>query len=142
MLYYNIGDLMKWFRRHIKTGSRLALFALTLQFVLSFGHFHGDTAQAAAAIQSQTDLTYQQGVAPDTAIQAQQQPAGHDDGQPSNEPCAICAVMSMANQLVFAIPAMLPLPDAIELHFLATGIESPHTGSPWSAFRSRAPPVS
>jgi hypothetical protein len=133
---------MKWFRRHIKTGSQLALFALTVQFVLSFGHFHWDTAQAATAPQSQADLTHQQGLTPDTAIQAQQQPSGHDDGQPSNDPCAICAVMSMANQLVFAIPAMLPLPDAIELHFLPTGIESSHKGSPWSAFRSRAPPVS
>jgi hypothetical protein len=133
---------MKWFRRHIKTGSRLALFALTLQFVLSFGHFHWDAAQAATALHNQTDLTHQQGLTPDTAIQAQQQPSGHDDGQPSNDPCAICAVMSMANQLVFAIPAMLPLPDAIELHFLPTGIESSHAGSPWPAFQSRAPPVS
>ena len=133
---------MTWFRRHIKTGSRLALFALTLQFVLSFAHSHWDAAQAAPALQSQTDLTHQQDLTPDTAIQAQQQPSGHDNGKPSNEPCAICAVMSIANQLVFAIPAMLPLPDAIELHFLPTGIESSHTGSPWSAFRSRAPPVS
>ena len=142
MLYYNIGDLMKWFRRHIKTGSRLALFALTLQFVLSFGHFHGDTAQAAAAIQSKTDLTYQQGVTPDTAIQAQQQPAGHDDGQPSNEPCAICAVMSMANQMLFAIAALLPLPDAIEQSFLVAAADFALPGSPQSAFQSRAPPVS
>ena len=142
MLYYNIGDPMKWFRRHIKTGSRLALFALTLQFVLSFGHFHWDAAQAAPALQSQTALAQDLGLAPDTAFQAQQQPSGHDDGQPSNDLCAICAVMSMANQLVLAIPAMLPLPDAIELHFLATGFESSHTGSPWPAFRSRAPPVS
>jgi hypothetical protein len=133
---------MKWFRRHIKTGSRLALFALAVQFVLSFGHFHWDAAQAAASIQGQTGLAHEQGLAPDAASQAQQQPSGHDDGKPSNEPCAICAVMSMANQLVFAIPAMLPLPDAIELHFLATGTESFHTGSPWSAFRPRAPPVS
>jgi hypothetical protein len=133
---------MKWFRRNIRTGSRLALFALTLQFVLSFGHFHWDAAQAATALPSQTDVTYQQGLTPDAAIQAQQQPSDHHDGKPSNEPCAICAVMSMANQLVFAIPAMLPLPDAIELHFLATGIEPSHAGSPWSAFRSRAPPVS
>jgi hypothetical protein len=50
---------MKWFRQHIKTGSRLALFALAIQFVLSFGHFHGVAAQAAPAIQaglSQADL--------------------------------------------------------------------------------------
>ncbi|MCP4616192.1 MAG: hypothetical protein GY844_07120 [Bradyrhizobium sp.] len=133
---------MKWFRRNIKTGSRLALFALALQFVLSFGHFHRDAAQAAPALQSQTSLALEQAVAPDAAIQAQQQPSDHHDGQPSHEPCAICAVIAMANQTVFTALALLPLPDAVELHFLATGTESPHTGSPWSAFRSRAPPVS
>lgn len=133
---------MKWFRRHRGAGSRLALFALALQFVLSFGHFHGDVAQAAAAIQSQASLVQDQGLAPDTASQAQQQPSNRDDGRPSDEPCAICAVMSMANQLVVAAPALLPLPDAIELPFLTADATVAHSGTPWPAFRSRAPPVS
>ena len=133
---------MKWFRRHIKTGSRLALFALALQFVLSFGHFHVTAAQAAPAIQPLTDLAQAQSLASEAAGQAEQQPAGHDDGQPSNEPCAICAVMSMANQLVFATPALLLLPDAVELLFLVTDAEFAHLASLWPAFQSRAPPVS
>jgi DUF2946 family protein len=134
---------MKWFRRHIKTGSRLALLALALQFVLSFGHFHGDTAQAAAAaIQSQTALAHEQALVPDAASLAQQQPSGHDDGQPSHEPCAICAVIAMANQVLFTTAALLPLPDAIELHFLALAPDAADPTSPWRAFRSRAPPVS
>ena len=133
---------MKWFRRHIRTGSRLALFALALQFVLSFGHFHLNAAQAAPAIQTLTDLAQAQSLASEAARQAEQQPAGHDDGQPSNEPCAICAVMSMANQLVFATPALLLLPDAVELLFLVTDAEFAHLASLWPAFQSRAPPVS
>jgi hypothetical protein len=133
---------MKWFRRHIKTGSRLALFALALQFVLSFGHFHFNAARAAPAIQAQTDLTQAQGLATEAARQSEQQPASHDDGQPSNEPCAICAVVAMANQLVFATPALLLLPDAVELLFLVTDAEFAHLGSLWPAFQSRAPPVS
>jgi hypothetical protein len=40
---------MKWFRSNIRLGSRLALFALVIQFLLSFGHFHGNGAQAAPA---------------------------------------------------------------------------------------------
>ena len=64
MLYYNVGRPgylglptqgvigMKWFRSNIKHGSRLALFALAVQFALSFGHFHGIAAQAAPAVQS------------------------------------------------------------------------------------------
>ena len=52
---------MKWFRSNIKHGSRLALFALAIQFALSFGHFHGVAAQAAPALQSgqtQSDASY------------------------------------------------------------------------------------
>ena len=133
---------MKWFRRHIKTGSRLALFALALQFVLSFGHFHADAAQAAAGIQSQASLALEQGLAPDAANPAQPQPAGHDDGQPSNEPCAICAVMAMANQVVGATPPPLILPAAIERSLLTTDATFAQPGTRWRAFQSRAPPAS
>jgi Protein of unknown function (DUF2946) len=132
---------MKWFRRNIKTGSRLALFALLLQFVLSFGHFHFTAAQAAPAIQTLSDLAHAQGLAADAASE-RQQGGNHDTDQPSGEPCAICAVMSMANQMVFATPALLLLPDAIEVLFLVTDAEFAHLGSLWPAFQSRAPPVS
>ena len=36
--------VMNWFRSNIQHGSRLALLALALQFVLSFGHFHARRA--------------------------------------------------------------------------------------------------
>ena len=32
---------MKWFRSKLKHGTRLALLALAMQFVMGFGHFHG-----------------------------------------------------------------------------------------------------
>ena len=57
---------MKWFRKHIKTGSRLALFALAIQFALSFGHFHFDPARAGPAMQiglSDVDLSFVDGFA-------------------------------------------------------------------------------
>lgn len=137
---------MKWFRRHIRTGSRLALLALALQFVLSFGHFHGNAAQAAPALQAglnQGDLAFAQTLATaDAASAAQAQPASHDTDHPANEPCAICAVMSKANQMTLATPALLLLPDAIVLLYLATDAEFVHPGARWPAFQSRAPPVS
>ncbi|MEZ5820631.1 MAG: hypothetical protein R3D82_07475 [Xanthobacteraceae bacterium] len=129
---------MQWFRRNIRTGSRLALFALALQFVLSFGHFHFDAARAAASIQSPTDVPQAQNL----AAGERQQPTSHDENQPLHEPCAICAVMSMANQIAFAPPAVLPLPDIVELHFVPAGGESARVGTPWPAFQSRAPPFS
>jgi hypothetical protein len=132
---------MKWFRANTRHGSRLALFALLVQFALSFGHFHPLAAQAAPAIQTLTDLAHAQGLAADAASK-RQQGGNPDTDQPSGEPCAICAVMSMANQMVFATPALLLLPDAVELLFLVTDAEFAHLGSLWPAFQSRAPPVS
>ena len=113
---------MKWFRQNIRTGSRLALFALAVQFVLSFGHSHFNAAQAAPELQLQVNLGTAQGLAAEPRGQARQQPANHDE-PPSGEPCAICTVLSMANQVTFATPALLLLPDAIELLFLATDAE-------------------
>lgn len=136
---------MKWFRRNIRTGSRLALFALMLQFVLSFGHFHFNAAQAAPDFRTQSDLVQLQAqtLAGEVAGAAQQQPASGDNDQPlSNESCAICAVLSLAGSVVFSTPPLLLLPDAVEFLYLATLAELVHIDSAWSAFQSRAPPVS
>ena len=133
---------MKWFRHSIRTGSRLALFALALHFVLSFGHFHVNAAQAAPDLRTQPDLVQLQVLTAEASSQAQQQPANHGDEQQSNEPCAICAVLSLAGSVVFSTPPLLLLPDAIEFLFLATVAELIHLNSARSAFQSRAPPVS
>jgi hypothetical protein len=139
---------MNWFRSNIKHGSRLALLALAVQFALSFGHFHGVAAQAAPAIQSGPALA--DGSAADrlaaTGVASQaapQQPGSdHDSGQPSTDPCAICAVMAMANAVLFATPPLLLLPQAVEFLYLTTDAEFTHLDSAHVAFQPRAPPVS
>ena len=139
---------MKWFRKHIKTGSRLALFALAIQFALSFGHFHGVAAKAAPAIQaglSQADLAYIGTVAaPDAASEAaqKQQPSNPDGDQQPADSCAICAVMALAGNLLFATPPVLLLPQAVEFLYRTTDAEFSHLGSVHPAFQSRAPPIS
>jgi hypothetical protein len=133
---------MTWFRRNIKTGSRLALFALALQFALSFGHFHVNAAQAAPDFRIQPDLVQLQLLADDAASQGQQQPASHDNDRSPNEPCAICAVLALAGSMVFATPPLLLLPDILEFLYLATVAELVHLDSSPSPFQSRAPPVS
>jgi len=137
---------MKWFRRNIKTGSRLALFALVVQFALSFGHSHFNGAQAAPAIQTgqtQADHADAQGLAAsETASQAQQQPSSPDTDQQPSDGCAICAVMALAGNALFATPPLLLLPQAVELLYLATDAEFVHLNSGRSAFQSRAPPAS
>src|SRR5260370_12700417 len=117
---------MKWFRSNIRHGSRLALFALVVQLALSFGHFHGSAAQAAPAIQSaplQTGVYDANGLPAATADNqaAQPQPAPHHhSGQPPGDTCAICAVMAMANNLLFATPPLLLLPQAVGFLYRTT----------------------
>jgi hypothetical protein len=132
---------MKWFRSNIKHGSRLALLALAIQLALSFGHFHGLAAQASPAIQSGIQLV----TVSDTAVQSAQgqQPASdHDSDRQSNDGCAICAVIAMANAVLFATPPLLKLPQAVELLYLTTDAEFIHLNSFRVAFQPRAPPIS
>src|SRR3977135_1400672 len=116
---------MKWFRSNIKHGSRTALFALAVQFALSFGHFHGIAAQAASAIEAgltQADLATIV-AAPDAAGKAadKQLPSNHD--RHSTDACAICAVIALAGNLLLATPPALLLPQAVELLYLTTNAE-------------------
>ena len=129
---------MKWFRSNIKHGSRLALLALAIQFALSFGHFH-TAAQAAPAIQSGLSSALD---APETAAEPAQQLPNDNSGQPSNDPCAICAVIALAGSVLFATPPLLLLPQAVEFLLLATDAEFVHLNSVSVAFQPRAPPVS
>lgn len=135
---------MKWFRRHIKHGSRLALFALALQFALSFGHFH-TAAQAAPAIHSATaqlDVSLAL-AASDAADNVAGQPASHPDpDQQPGDACAICAVIALANTMLFATPPILLPPQAVEFFHLTTDAEFIQLSSASAAFQPRAPPAS
>lgn len=133
---------MNWFRKHLKHGSRLALFALAIQFALSFGHFHAEIARAAPAIQAgfaNADIAVS--AAQEAQPEAAQPPSGHDTDQHSLD-CAICAVLSVTKNFLLAAPPPLTLPDAVGVPHLTSEAEFAHLGAPHPAFRSRAPPVS
>ena len=125
---------MKWFRSNIRHGSRLALLALAIQFALAFGHFHGASAAPAIALQSGAVMLDQSA--------RQEQPASDTDQQQPGDPCAICAVIALANTVLFATPPLLLLPQAVELLYLTTDAEFLHLNSARVAFQPRAPPVS
>jgi hypothetical protein len=161
MLYCNVGAAemswyptqgrvsgMKWFRSNVKPGSRLALFTLAVQFVLSFGHFHGGAAQAAPAIQSglaQSGLSGASGLSTADAVglsAPRRSPASHDSDRQPSDACAICAVIALANAALFATPPLLLLPQAVEFLYLTTDAEFVHLNSARVAFQPRAPPIS
>jgi hypothetical protein len=136
---------MKWFRSNIRHGARLAIFAMLVQFALTFGHSHW-FAQAAPLAQSQlTDSgkgTANSIASPDSAAVQKQSPTNPDREQPGDDNCAICALVAMAGTITFATPPLLLLPQAVELLYRTTDAEFIHLESASHAFQPRAPPAS
>jgi hypothetical protein len=125
---------MRWFRSHIRLGSRLGLFALALQIVLSFGHVHFYSIIApakvalAAAQQSGTALAS----APDP-IDKSDRAIGGD--------CAICALIQLsASSASDAAPA-LPQPAHLRLSELRPTDALALAAAPHFLFNPRAPPA-
>lgn len=126
---------MRWFRANRTFGGRLALFALAVQLLLSFGHIHRDdiygpdaaSALAAAAAQPAAD---------DSKTQPTDQPSKHSDDY-----CAICATMALLSGSFVAEAPQLPVPvisHAVEhVDRVVVAIMAPRR----TAFQSRAPPA-
>jgi hypothetical protein len=147
---------MKWFRSKVKLGSRLALFALAIQLLLSFGHFHGSSVQAAfaSADAKRSGLHHAIGFAamhvdaldrtshPNVSGAVRlKTPSGHEPaGQPTDD-CAICAVMALANAVVVAAPPYLLGPQADAVQYLTADAGFVDLNSARVAFQPRAPPV-
>lgn len=125
---------MTWVRSNIKCVSRIALFALLVQFAASFGHFHALASAATSAPKVGTALA--------VSLTARQPASNHDPHEHSGDICAICAVMAMANAALFATPPALPLRRVIELSHPATAVEFARVASASVAFQPRAPPIS
>ncbi|MDD1532594.1 MULTISPECIES: DUF2946 domain-containing protein [unclassified Bradyrhizobium] len=134
---------MKWFRSNIRHGARLALFAMLVQFALTFGHSHwfAQAATLAQATHHQVDGSKDQ-AAVDRAAVHQQSPASPDREHQGEDNCAICAVVAMAGTILFATPPLLQLPQAIDLLYRTTDAEFLHLKSAGTAFQPRAPPAS
>jgi hypothetical protein len=120
---------MRWFRAKLRVGSRLALFALAVQIVLSFGHVHLDYFHyalpgiASAGKQS-------------TPSTPTQQPVGD-----AGDYCAICATIHLA------ATSFLPQAPHLPVAFVSRSVEhfegvavlfiAPRR----PPFQSRAPPL-
>jgi hypothetical protein len=122
---------MGWIQRHRRHGALLALAALVLQIVLSFGHvhLHGLAQSAPAAITHPIALADKNSQTPAPI------PLENDDY------CAVCASIFFASS-AFAPPLpQLPVPSTfqrVEHSFHAARL---FANPPQLAFRSRAPPV-
>jgi hypothetical protein len=151
---------MKWFRSNIRMGSRLALLALAIQFLLSFGHFHGGSASVASADATRPGLP--DGIAfaatqPDASDQAAspakifgpkivgpvrlKTPSDHAPLGHSGEDCAICAVMALADTMLDAAPPLLLSPHATAFSYGPIAARFAEPDAVRVAFQPRAPPI-
>jgi hypothetical protein len=123
---------MRWIRSNLRGFARLALFALAVQVVVTFGHVHLDGL--AGASQATQAVAGQAGTVPANA--------------PSNGPhgtadldCPICALIQLASTSAPAVAPPLPVPLIIGGTVLqapeVTGVEV----SPIFAFQARGPPA-
>jgi len=120
---------MHWFRSRVRFGSCIALFALALGLVLTFGHVHLDGLGG----HSSTRIVASAGAAA---------PAGNDVPGDADDYCALCALVNLAGTLVPAAAAALPLPVVFAQWrppSLALRFASPSL--PPSPFAARAPPL-
>ena len=122
---------MRWVRTNRRWSTYLALAAMTLQLVLSFGHLHLEKLGSGSAIA---------GVTAFKAPSSQQNPVQH----PANEAddyCAICATIHLASSSFLPHASLFPVPFASRTiehfsHFTFISV-SPQR----AAFQSRGPPL-
>ena len=95
---------MSWVRTHRRFGGTLALFALALQLVLSFGHVHErDFAGIPGSAVAQAQVTVPHGPDGDAADQA-------------NDYCLVCSTVALSGTLVLPVlPALLPAANSISV---------------------------
>jgi hypothetical protein len=124
---------MGWVHRYRRHGAYLALLALALQIVLSFGHVD------LGGIVGPTHLTL--AGKQNTAVTQAPQPgpprtSGDDEGY-----CPICASIFLVSNSFVSEPPKFPVPDGFErtIHSITInrGISTPRS----IVFRSRAPPA-
>ena len=124
---------MRWFRLHTRPTACLALFALVVQLVLSFGHAHGDKFRLSAASAKDAVFTNIKTGSADT-------PAG--PARPDNDDfCAICASITLAGLLVLPTPPAATLPPAIDSVWVPPARASTASGARRLLFQARAPPA-
>lgn len=122
---------MRWVRAKRKFGGRLALFALALQFALSFGHIHPEDIYGPARA---ADVSIALPATGGSQLLPADQPYHSDDY------CPICATMYLlGSSSVPQAPQLLLPPVASQAiaHFDGVALVIASQRAP---FQSRAPP--
>ena len=124
-------------------GGRLALLALGLQLVLSFGHLHpedifGPLGHAIGQGHGFTEVASDHRAAP--ASPFHHGPFHH--GMDADEDgCAICAAVHLAGTVLLPDPFRLQAPQGTIVAVAAPRLRFVLTPAPFLLFQTRAPPI-
>src|SRR5262249_46857098 len=130
---------MRWFRSRVRLCALLALFALAIQFALSFGHVHVPGIKSKVAGGIFFALLVPQPVA-DLGATAPTPANPHPKGY-LGDTCTICTLIQMAGSAPPPVVAQLPLPLAVgeAAQFIAMSVALDAT--PHTLAQARAPPI-
>jgi hypothetical protein len=126
---------LRWFRTKKRSGTCWALFALALQFALSFGHAHH--AQIAEPFAASPQLILE--LAPSTIIASSPTVPTAPLGLVLDF-CEICAAVKLAGNGVPANPPQLRAPSGTRQIGFWLHVDAALAGSPHRPFHARAPP--
>jgi hypothetical protein len=133
---------MGWVHCHKRCGARLALVALALQIVLSFGHVHLENVPLdGVRISHVAAAGAHNGVADNVvAVQASRHLPAQNPGN-DDDYCAICASIFLASTSFVSQPPPLPVPVGFRRIEHSFGTSFDIIEPRRVAFRSRAPPA-
>ena len=123
---------MGWFRNHRQSATGAALFALFLQFALSFGHVHVPGGHASGHDTINPSVQATAGL----ATQRHQ----HPQNNPADDLCSICLVSGLLASAQPVAPPILPVPSEFTASAPVVAVPAFTVAAARTAFRSRGPP--
>lgn len=130
---------MRWFRSNIRTGVGLALFALAVQFAITFSHVHLDGLTRLPAAHGRTQATAAAASQITASLQTPR-PSRHPQGVPDTD-CPICALIQLAGNSAPSVAPPLPVPVMVAGSKLEPQAELRWASAPLFAFQARGPPA-
>jgi hypothetical protein len=125
---------MRWFRSNIRTGVASALFALAVQFAVTFSHVHLD-----GVIPPPVSHSYSQAAGHLTASLRKSGDTRGSPGVPDTD-CPICALIQLAGTSAPSVAPPLPVPAMLDGSKLEPHAELRRALAPSFAFQARGPP--
>jgi len=127
---------MRWIRSNIREFAHLALFALAVQIIVTFGHVHLDGLALTSARAAQLTAASQAAEPLATADSKGQKSHGAADFD-----CPICALIQLASTSAPSVAPPLPTPATLGGTILEEPDASGFAASTAFAFQARGPPA-